>query len=114
MSDSLLRKCPLSKNIVYVLLFHIRSHLVSSLITFLNDLLTGTALKKIILSGHVETNPVPQSKCCQQFSTYQWNLNSMGTHSFIKVSLLKAYITIYNYDITCFISNISRFKHSVR
>ena len=114
MSDSLLRKCPLPKNIVYVLLFHIRSHLVSSLITFLNGLLTGTALKKIILSGYVETNPVPQSKRCQQFSIYQWNLNSMGTHSVIKVSLLKAYITIYNYNITCFISSISRFKHSVR
>ena len=58
-------------------------------------------IKKIIISGDVETNPVPQSKRCQEFSICHWNLNSIVTHSFIKVSLLKAYITIYNYDVIC-------------
>ena len=58
-------------------------------------------IKKIILSGDVETNPGPQSKRCQEFSICHWNLNSVATHSFIKVSLLKAYITIYNYDVIC-------------
>ena len=50
-------------------------------------------MKKIILSGDMETNP-GQSKCCQEFSISHWNLNSIATHSFIKDSLLKAYITI--------------------
>ena len=59
-------------------------------------------IKKIILSGDVETNPGPQSKRCQEFSICHWNLNSIATHSFNKVSLLKAYITIYNYDAICF------------
>ena len=58
-------------------------------------------IKKIILSGDVETNPGPQSKRCQGFSICHWNLNCIATHSFIKVSLLKEYITIYNYDVSC-------------
>ena len=56
-------------------------------------------MKKIILSGDVEANPGPQSKGCQEFSIHHCNLNNIATHSFIKVSLLKAYITIYNYDV---------------
>ena len=58
-------------------------------------------IKKIILSGDVETNPGPQSKHCQEFSICHWNLNRIATQSFIKVSLLKADITIYYYDIIC-------------
>ena len=54
--------------------------------------------KKIILSGDFETNPGPQSKRCQEFSICHWNL-SIATRSFIKFSLLKAYITIYNYHV---------------
>ena len=35
----------------------------------------------------------------QEFSVCHWNLNSIATHSCIKVSLLKTYITIYNYNV---------------
>ena len=128
-SDSLLGICPLLKKIVLVLMFYILSHVVSGLLTFSDDLLTGKVhrkpyifqstpscylirlrgfmhffwfyIKKIILSGDVEINPGPQSKRCQEFSICHWNLNSIATHSFIKVSQLKAYITIYNYDVIC-------------
>ena len=62
---------------------------------------TTIVIKKIILSRDVETNPEPQSKRFQEFSIYHWNLNSIATRSFIKVSLLNAYITIYNYDFIC-------------
>ena len=62
-------------------------------------LFSGFTWKKIILSGDVETNPGPQSIPCQEFSICHWNLNSIATHNFIKVSLLKAYITIYNYNV---------------
>ena len=112
------------------MIFYILSHVIPSLLTFLDSLLTGKFhrkpyifqstsssylirlhsfmhffwfyIKKIILSGDVETNPGPQSKRCQEFSICHWNLNSIATHSFNKVSLLKAYITIYNYDVICF------------
>ena len=128
-SDSLLGICPLLKKIVHVLICYILSHVVSGLPTFSDGLLTGKVhrksytsqstpssylirlrgckhffwfyIKKIILSGNVETNPRSQSKHCQEFSICHWNLNSIATHSFIKVSLLKAYITIYNYDVIC-------------
>ena len=58
-------------------------------------------IKKIILSGDVEINPGPQFKRYQEFSICHWNLSSIATHGFIKVSLLKVYITIYNYDVIC-------------
>ena len=110
-------------------MFYIISHVVPGLLTFSYGLLTGKFhrksnifksilssclirlhsfmhffwfyIKKIIISGDVETNPVPQSKRCQEFSICHWNLNSIATHSFIKVSLLNAYISIYNYDVIC-------------
>ena len=65
------------------------------------DVGTTIVIKKVILSRDIETNPEPQSKRCQEFSICHWNLNSIATHSFIKVSLLNAYITIYNYDFIC-------------
>ena len=50
---------------------------------------------------NIETDPGPESKRCQEFSVCHWNLNSIATHSFIKISSIKAYITIYNYDVIC-------------
>ena len=80
-SDSLLGICSLLKKLVHVLM-----------LTFLDSLLTGKFrrnfwfyIKKISLSGDVETNPGPQSKRCQESSICHWNLNSVATHSFIKV-----------------------------
>ena len=48
-----------------------------------------------------ETNPGSQSTLCTEFLICHLNVNSITTHSFYKASLLKTYITIYNYDITC-------------
>ena len=42
-------------------------------------------IRKIILRDGVETNPGPQSKRRQEFSICNWNLNSIATHSCIKV-----------------------------
>ena len=109
----LLGTSPLIKKIVRVLIFYIVSHVVPGLLTFSDGLLTGKFhrkpnifqsilssclirlrsfmhffwfyIKKIILSGDVETNPGPQSKRCQEFSICHWNLNGIATHSFIKV-----------------------------
>ena len=128
-SDSSLRICPLLKKVAHVLMFCILSNVLFGLLIFSDGLLTGKCrgkpyisesissfylirlrsfmhffwfyIKKIILSGEVETNPEPQSKHCQELLTCHWNSSSIATHSCIKVSLLKAYITIYNYDVIC-------------
>ena len=50
--------------------------------------------RTILLSGDVETNPDPETLefCC-------WNLNSITAYDFLRVSLLEAYNSVYNYDI---------------
>ena len=32
----------------------------------------------------------------------RWNLNSISSHNYAKVFLLKVYVTIHNFDIICF------------
>ena len=55
---------------------------------------TQSVSKRILLSGDVETNPGPDTLnfCC-------WNLNSIATHNFQRVSLMEAYNSVYNYDL---------------
>ena len=48
-----------------------------------------------LLSGDVEENPGPNSGVFQ-FCT--WNLNSIIDHDFLRVSLLEAYNSVYDYD----------------
>ena len=50
--------------------------------------------RTILLSGDVETNPGPDTLdfCC-------WNLNSITAHDFLRVSLIEAYNSLYNYDL---------------
>ena len=46
------------------------------------------------MSGDVETNPGPESLdfCC-------WNLNSITTYDFLRVYLIEAYNSVYDYDL---------------
>ena len=48
----------------------------------------------ILLSGDVEMNPGPETL---NFCT--WNLNSITAHDFLRVSLIEAYNSVYNYDL---------------
>ena len=48
--------------------------------------------------GDIETNPGPRFS---SLTFCHWNLNSLTPHDSIKISLLQAYITQYNYDIIC-------------
>ena len=50
--------------------------------------------RTILLSGDVETNPGPDTLtfCC-------WNLNSITAYDFLRVSLIEAYISVYNHDL---------------
>ena len=55
----------------------------------------------ISLSGEVQLNPGPKNKSDVNFSICYWNLNSISAHNYAKVFLLKAYIAVYKFDITC-------------
>ena len=46
-----------------------------------------------------KTGPKPTS--CEYLSICHWNLNSITPHNFIKLSLLRAYISINKIDIIC-------------
>ena len=52
--------------------------------------------RSILLSGDVKTNTgTPKG----YLSFCSWNLNSVCTHDFLRVSLIEAYNTVYNYDL---------------
>ena len=52
--------------------------------------------RSTLLSGDVEMNPGPSHGC---LSFCSWNLNSICAHDFLRVSLIEAYNTVYNYDL---------------
>ena len=53
------------------------------------------------LIGDIELNPDPKPNSWKSFSICHWNLTSITTHNFIKVSLLTAYNSIQKFDIIC-------------
>ena len=52
------------------------------------------SFRDILLSGDVETTPGPET-----LDFCSWNLNSIIAHDFLRVSLIEAYNSIYNYDL---------------
>ena len=59
------------------------------------------SLTIIRLSGDIEENPGPKRNSNQSFSICHRNLNSVTAHNYLKVSLLRAYISLHNFDIVC-------------
>ena len=57
--------------------------------------------RMIDLSGDIEKNPGLRSSSSQNFLICHWILNSIAAHSCIKSSHLKAYLSIYKFDIVC-------------
>ena len=53
------------------------------------------------LCGDVEENlgPIPSSN--QSFSICHWNLNSISAHNYIKLSILRAYLSTHKFDVIC-------------
>ena len=49
-------------------------------------------------SGDTEKNPGLKANSYQSF---YWNLNSISAHNFLKLSLLRAYITVHKFDVIC-------------
>ena len=54
-----------------------------------------------ILGGDIEVNPRPKLISKESFPICHWNLNSITAHNYTKILLLKAYIAVYKFDITC-------------
>ena len=59
------------------------------------------SLTIIRLSGDNEENPGPKCNSNQSFSICHWNLNSITAHNYLKISLLRAYISLHNFDVVC-------------
>ena len=56
---------------------------------------------RIKVSGNIEMNLEPKPSSCNKLSICHWNLSSLSTHNFIKLYLLRAYISIHNFNILC-------------
>ena len=52
-------------------------------------------------SSDIKMNPGPKPNPCHSFSICHWNLNSLATHNYLKVSLLRAYVAIKKFDVVC-------------
>ena len=52
-------------------------------------------------SGDIEENPGPKPNSCECLSICHWNLNIISAYNFIKLSLLRAYISINKINIIC-------------
>ena len=55
----------------------------------------------ILLSPDTERNPGPTRASTSKILICHWNSNSISTHNYIKLLLLKAYIAIHKSDIIC-------------
>ena len=71
----------------------------------------------IIFSGDVEVNPRPKNSVSECLSICHWNLNSISVHDYSKLLVLKAYISVHQFDIiglseTCLDSTVSFDDHS--
>ena len=59
------------------------------------------SLTIIRLSGDIEENPGPKCNSNQLFSICHRNLNSITAHNYLKISLLRAYISLHYFDVVC-------------
>ena len=56
----------------------------------------------LLCHGDIESNPGPKkSDNCQPLKFCRWNLNSILSENCFKVSLLKSFNVLHNYDFIC-------------
>ena len=53
------------------------------------------------LCGDVEENRGPKLSSNQIFSIFHWNLKSIFAHNYIKLSLLRVYLSAHKFDVIC-------------
>ena len=78
--------CNFSRKILYLSMIGIYLHHI------------WLSLTIIRLSDDIEENPGPKRN---SFSICHWNLNSITAHNYLKVSLLRFYISLHNFDVVC-------------
>ena len=102
----------LSTFILFVCLFlglKYNGHKISMKFFFWFHFLMGVLLNSflwlqillVLLSGDIEINPSPKCTPKANLSICHWNLNSISAHSYVKLSLLRAYPAFHNFDIIC-------------
>ena len=72
---------------------------VYTLVTFMRYIWVCSII--IEMSGDIKMNPGPKPSSCNKCFICHWNLNSISAHNFMKLSLLRAYISFHNFDILC-------------
>ena len=55
----------------------------------------------ITLSSDIGKNMCSIPSSCVNFSICHWNLNTISAHNFIKISLLRVYVSTHNFNILC-------------
>ena len=58
-------------------------------------------VKKIQAISTKDTFKAVKFYFAQYLAICHWNLNSIAVHNFIKIALLKAYLSVHNMDILC-------------
>ena len=53
------------------------------------------------LCGDVEENLGPKLSSNQIFFICHWNLNSISAYNYIKISLLRVYLSTHKFDVIC-------------
>ena len=53
----------------------------------------------LLLCGNVELIPGPNQNTAKKLAICHWNLNDIAAHNFVKLVLLKAYISVHKFDI---------------
>ena len=66
-----------------------------------SNLLPWLYILLITLIGDVELNPGPKRNATQTLSICHWNLDSIRTHNFGKLYILRAYVSVQKFDIIC-------------
>ena len=55
----------------------------------------------ILLCGDIEENLGPKTKPNDNLSVYYWNVNSIPSHNFQKITVLQSFAAMRKFDIIC-------------
>ena len=55
----------------------------------------------ILLCRDIEKNPGPKTKPNDNLSVCHWNVNSIPSHNFQKIAVLKSFVAMHKFDIIC-------------
>ena len=87
------------KNIKNINSFVSRGLFTLMLRTFIRHIRIYSIL--VTLSGDIEKNLGHRFSSCDKFSICHWNLNIISVRNFIKISLLRVYVSTHYFHILC-------------